>query len=435
MPYDDCRTARATFASTSKAVGSFGDKFRQAREAKGISLDDVSNVTKISTRMLQAIEQEHFDQLPGGVFNKGFIRAYAKHLGLNDEDAITSYLACLRQAQIDAQQQIWQPQPTPSPAPARPGVAGKSQAEKNQPEKRQPQPYTKPAMTAEPPIRIEPVHAEPSPAQPFPTKPLEAPSETKEELPHLQLPRAEDVRPPRRDYASAWTSDVPWNVVAAVAVVLLFFAFLWIRHSHSTRTEAASAPAPAMANAATPSQPPAHTPSTPPATQPSIAPAAKSPVSVASNASPNSPPTNPPPTNPMGENSPAANSKTNKVSTASQNDDDDAGKEVVVRHFPPAKPAKPAPSFTLVIRAAENSWINITADGQSVSHENLIAPAATSVHATREIVARVGNAAGVTFLWHGQEIPAQGTESEVKTFVFDSNGMREVPTQLPAQNR
>jgi cytoskeletal protein RodZ len=90
------------------SVGEFGDKFRKAREKKELSFDDVSNVTKISSRMLQAIEEEHFDQLPGGVFNKGFIRAYAKHLGLNAEDAVTDYLACLRQAQIDAHE-VWQP--------------------------------------------------------------------------------------------------------------------------------------------------------------------------------------------------------------------------------------------------------------------------------------------------------------------------------------
>src|SRR5215467_7858226 len=83
-------------------MGHFGDKFRKAREKKELSLDDVSNVTKISSRMLQAIEEEHFDQLPGGVFNKGFIRAYAKHLGLNDEEAVTDYLHCLREAQIGA---------------------------------------------------------------------------------------------------------------------------------------------------------------------------------------------------------------------------------------------------------------------------------------------------------------------------------------------
>src|ERR1700753_2549092 len=83
-------------------MGHFGDKFRKAREKKELSLDQVSNVTKISSRMLKAIEEENFDQLPGGVFNKGFIRAYAKQIGLNSEEAVTEYLACVGQAQTDS---------------------------------------------------------------------------------------------------------------------------------------------------------------------------------------------------------------------------------------------------------------------------------------------------------------------------------------------
>src|SRR3954466_6310478 len=101
--------------SSREIMGEFGDKFRKAREKKELSLDDVSNVTKISARMLQAIEQEHFDQLPGGVFNKGFIRAYAKHLGLGGEEAVTDYLASVRRAQIDAHE-VWEPE---SSTPAR----------------------------------------------------------------------------------------------------------------------------------------------------------------------------------------------------------------------------------------------------------------------------------------------------------------------------
>lgn len=102
-----------------------------------------------------------------------------------------------------------------------------------------------------------------------------------------------------------------------------------------------------------------------------------------------------------------------------------------MRTVPASKPKaseKPAPALTLVIRATENSWISVQADGQTVSQETLIAPAHTSIRATREIVARVGNAAGVTFLWNGQEIPADGAEAEVKTFVFDAGGMRVVPS-------
>jgi Domain of unknown function (DUF4115) len=97
-----------------------------------------------------------------------------------------------------------------------------------------------------------------------------------------------------------------------------------------------------------------------------------------------------------------------------------------------AKPAdKATTSLMLVIRATENSWISVSADGKSVSSETLIAPAHTTVRASREIVAKVGNAAGVTFLWNGKEVPAEGAESETKTFVFDAQGMRVLATSPP----
>jgi hypothetical protein len=109
-----------------------------------------------------------------------------------------------------------------------------------------------------------------------------------------------------------------------------------------------------------------------------------------------------------------------------------------VRTFPKsnAKPSDKTPApLTLIIRATETSWISVLVDGQPASQETLIAPAHTSVRATHEIVAKVGNAAGVTFLWNGQEIPAEGGESEVKTFVFDAQGMRILPASPSSQNQ
>ena len=93
--------------------------------------------------------------------------------------------------------------------------------------------------------------------------------------------------------------------------------------------------------------------------------------------------------------------------------------------------------IALVIRASENSWISVSADGQSSSQETLIAPARTSVRANRQIVVKVGNAAGVTFQLNGKEIPAQGEEGEMKSFVFDDQGMRvtAAPTAPPTQNQ
>ncbi len=83
-------------------MSSFGENLRRQRELRGMSLDATSTTTKISPRMLRALEDEHFDLLPGGVFNKGFVRAYARQVGLNEEDAITQYLAALRESQVQA---------------------------------------------------------------------------------------------------------------------------------------------------------------------------------------------------------------------------------------------------------------------------------------------------------------------------------------------
>jgi cytoskeleton protein RodZ len=73
-------------------VESFGARLKREREQQGMELEGVAATTKISVRMLQALEEERFGQLPGGIFNKGFVRAYARHLGLDEEQAIADYL-------------------------------------------------------------------------------------------------------------------------------------------------------------------------------------------------------------------------------------------------------------------------------------------------------------------------------------------------------
>ena len=67
-------------------MGQFGEDLRKERETRGIAIDTITNVTKISSRHLLALEEEHFDVLPGGVINKGIMRGYARVVGL-DEDA------------------------------------------------------------------------------------------------------------------------------------------------------------------------------------------------------------------------------------------------------------------------------------------------------------------------------------------------------------
>ena len=357
-------------------MGAFGDKFRKERERRGYTLDDVSNVTKIGSRMLQAIEEEHFDRLPGGVFNKGFIRAYAKHLGLNDEEAVTDYLACLRQSQIDTLE-AWEP--------ARPG-----QTRSAPPEKRPLAPHTKPSVKVQPSTQVE-------------------------ELPELQLPRAEHVRPPQNKYLSGRKNEIPWRLLAAAALVIILAVVLWTRHSRSPRQEAATSPA-------------------------KSAPAPQAPDTVTTSAPVLATVSQTSPARPIGNTAPSS-----RLSAPGTQPLPPAQSQMATH--PPAltagqsaanvqPPAKSAATLTLVIRASENSWISVTADGLAVSQETLIAPAHTSFRASREIVAKVGNAAGVSFLWNGQEIPAQGSEAEVKTLVFDATGMRALPTTpASAENR
>ncbi len=70
----------------------FGKSLIKEREARGVSLEDISGYTKISVRMLKAIETERFDLLPGGIFNKSYVRQYARYLGLDEEKLASEYL-------------------------------------------------------------------------------------------------------------------------------------------------------------------------------------------------------------------------------------------------------------------------------------------------------------------------------------------------------
>lgn len=71
---------------------SFGEQLRRERELREISLREVSEATKISLRYLQALERNDFEHLPGGLFNKGFVRAYCEFIGVDAESMVNAYL-------------------------------------------------------------------------------------------------------------------------------------------------------------------------------------------------------------------------------------------------------------------------------------------------------------------------------------------------------
>jgi cytoskeleton protein RodZ len=76
----------------------FGEHLKREREMRGVSLEEISAATRISTRFLDAIEREQWDQLPGGVFNRGFIRSIARFLGLDEDSLVAEYALETRDA-------------------------------------------------------------------------------------------------------------------------------------------------------------------------------------------------------------------------------------------------------------------------------------------------------------------------------------------------
>ncbi len=78
---------------------SLGEKLRQAREGRGISISEVAEQTRISPLYLESIENDDYRPLPGGIFNKGFVKSFAKYVGIDENEAMEDY------ARISARQE------------------------------------------------------------------------------------------------------------------------------------------------------------------------------------------------------------------------------------------------------------------------------------------------------------------------------------------
>src|ERR1700739_1563237 len=77
-------------------MSSFGEDLRMERVSRGIALEDITAITKISRHHLLALEQERFRQLPGGILNKGIVRGYAGAVGLDQQDWTERFLNAYR---------------------------------------------------------------------------------------------------------------------------------------------------------------------------------------------------------------------------------------------------------------------------------------------------------------------------------------------------
>lgn len=452
-------------------MGAFGEKLRKQREQRNIALDAISNTTKISTRMLRALEDEHFDQLPGGVFNKGFVRAYARQVGLDEEEAITDYLTALRESQIQAQSILpdfrdlhnhnlrsndspgndlqgndLQGNDLSGNRPANPA------AERGDPllrdnRRKQGRRNEDRHDSGHPQDHHEDRRAGPSPGR----RPKQVPS-----LPDSAT-RGSAAHPPaggfRQRYpagipgqpANQPSPQIPWGKLALALLLLTFVLALWKSGRHAEPTTAAQ---PAAASNQSPAPLPVAAPAS--AITPRSAPAASpkggkaSPVETLALSSGKLSPgtisaaTTPPPasdaitlsTSPM---SPPSLQAAPTAASQAESATPPAGARARVAKGAAAIPLR---TFTLLIRAEKTTWVSIMADGKPVAEETLIAPAHTSVRASGEVIVKTGNAAGVSFQLNGKDVTAEGNEGEVKTYVFDATGLRTPPpAQSPGTNR
>jgi cytoskeleton protein RodZ len=271
------------------AMGAFGDRLRREREMRGITLDEITESTKISRRHLEALEGEHFDQLPGGVFNKGFVRAYARFLGIDGDQAVADYAAASNE--------------------------------------------------------------QPEPEDKFP---LEIHEQPKRNL------------NPRRSYLPLAFA------IAALVGVLVGYMFWAKSRPHGAESAAAStqqAP-PAAATTETPAKGP----------------------------------------EPAAESVPPASDTT-------------AAETKQPAQAAPEKPAKPEKVFFVQVKAKEDAWVSIVADGKSVMERVLTADKKKKIKAGKTLVLRTGNAGGIEVTFNGVSLGSLGNENEPRTLTFNANGL------------
>ena len=271
---------------------------------RGISLNEIAESTKISRRHLESLENEEFDSLPGGVFNRGFVRAYARFVGINEEQAVADYNA---------------------------------------------------------------VRSEPEPT--LDQFPLEV---------HIKPDR--ELNPKRS----------PLPLILAVAALVGFIVMVWAR-SRSHQPEPATAAAPAPSSAATPAPSSASTPA-----------GGDSPPKQISTPSPIVTPVQAP---------------------APQSVPPAAFKKAAASGAIPTPTPTPDRIFVVVVRAKEDAWVSLVADGKTSWEGILKANKQRLVRAGRQVVLTTGNAGGIVVTHNGKVLRALGSESEVRTLTFSRAGL------------
>jgi len=94
-------------------MSELGSRLKQARLAKGVSLRQIEASTKISVGALEALEKDDYARLPGGIFARSFVRAYAGAVGLNPDDTVHEFLTEFEKFERDNERSAKRPEITP----------------------------------------------------------------------------------------------------------------------------------------------------------------------------------------------------------------------------------------------------------------------------------------------------------------------------------
>lgn len=282
-------------------MGSFGDKLKREREMRGVTLNEISESTKIARRHLEALESEDFASLPGGVFNKGFVRAYARFIGIDEDQAVADYSA---------------------------------------------------------------INGEVAP-------------------PEDQFPLEVHEKPNRE--LNPRNSQLPMIAAGVALLLLVAGSFLW-RSKHQHRVGVLPAVA-ASSDSDDHAQ------------------ASPDPVQASPEAA--------------REKSRLLHVKEKVAKREPQKESEQPASAPLEKHLTPQN------SFFVIIKAKEDAWISVMADGRRVSHGILKADKERFIRAARQIVVKTGNAGGIDVYFNGKPVGAVGNESEARTLMFTPAGAQQ----------
>src|SRR5208282_4784024 len=93
LPSPHCYTLPSPLKDTDRGMarGIFGERLKRERELREVTMEEITSATRIGPRFLEALENEDWEKLPGGVFNRGFVRSIARYLGLDEEGFLAEY--------------------------------------------------------------------------------------------------------------------------------------------------------------------------------------------------------------------------------------------------------------------------------------------------------------------------------------------------------